>query len=189
MTEAAHSRSGSRHRNLDSWCPGESSCSERSINERDFLADVDYEWLCGYGCGPARAPQAYSPDLKGGPAPLADAQLYSELSYHVDATLAEVDMEEFYRGDINRILEISGYGGELYEEEKEQSSALFSSTKEQAVFNTISMDSLDCSSYEAENIARSCRTNMNNYTIAFEASMTSSSNDPSESSETRKGER
>ena len=49
-------------------------------------------------------------------APLMDP-LYSELSYHVDATLAEVDMEEFYRGDINRILEISGYGDqeELYE--------------------------------------------------------------------------
>ena len=36
------------------------------------------------------------------------------------------------------------------------------------------MDSLDCSSYEPETIARSCRTNMNNYTIAFEASMTGS---------------
>ena len=49
-------------------------------------------------------------------AALADP-LYSELSYHVDATLAEVDMDEFYRGDINRILEISGYADteELYE--------------------------------------------------------------------------
>ncbi|KAF0307188.1 Iporin [Amphibalanus amphitrite] len=191
MTEAVYNNNASQpplqkvavapssgQRSQDSWCqPDVSGYSDRSINETDFLGDVDYEWLCGYGRGPARASAPFG--AKGGePAcePLADP-LYSELSYHVDATLAEVDMEEYYRGDINRILEISGYGDqeELYEEdEKEHSSPLFSSTREQPVFNTISMDSLDCSSYEPETIARSCRTNMNNYTIAFEASMTGS---------------
>ncbi|XP_043196161.1 uncharacterized protein LOC122367268 [Amphibalanus amphitrite] len=194
MTEAVYNNNASQpplqkvtvapssgQRSQDSWCqPDVSGYSDRSINETDFLGDVDYEWLCGYGRGPARASAPFG--AKGGePAcePLADP-LYSELSYHVDATLAEVDMEEYYRGDINRILEISGYGDqeELYEEdEKEHSSPLFSSTREQPVFNTISMDSLDCSSYEPETIARSCRTNMNNYTIAFEASMTGSGMD------------
>ena len=72
-----------------------------------------------YGRGPARASAPFGAGGKSSEPvcePLADP-LYSELSYHVDATLAEVDMDEFYRGDINRILEISGYADqeELYE--------------------------------------------------------------------------
>ena len=67
------------------------------------------------GCGGGRRGGGGGRGGVGPGAPLVDP-LYSELSYHVDATLAEVDMEEFYRGDINRILEISGYGDqELYE--------------------------------------------------------------------------
>ena len=38
----------SGQRSQDSWCqPDVSGYSDRSINETDFLGDVDYEWLCG----------------------------------------------------------------------------------------------------------------------------------------------
>ena len=60
MTEAVYNNNASQparsqkevstsgQRSQDSWCRQDlSGCSDRSINETDFLGDVDYEWLCG----------------------------------------------------------------------------------------------------------------------------------------------
>ena len=45
---------------------------------------------------------------------LMGSRSYNQLSCHVDATLAEIDMERFCRADIDRILEISAYSSDLY---------------------------------------------------------------------------
>ncbi|XP_043191354.1 uncharacterized protein LOC122364734 [Amphibalanus amphitrite] len=107
--------------------------SQQSLDEADFITDRDLNWLCGYeggeGGGTTTPGQQRCPELMG-------SHSYNQLSCHVDATLAEIDMDQFCRADIDKILEISAYSNDLY--------------GEQGLFSNISMDSLDCSSFEAD---------------------------------------
>lgn len=58
-----------------------------------------------------------------------------------------------------------------------KSEPLFSPVKETMPFPAFSIDSLDCDSYNEQELMLTCQANMNNYTIAFEGSMTKYSDD------------
>ena len=71
---------------------------------RIFCRPHRYE---GGESGTATSRHQRCPELMG-------SRSYNQLSCHVDATLAEIDMDQFCRADIDKILEISAYSNDLY---------------------------------------------------------------------------
>ncbi|XP_022249608.1 uncharacterized protein LOC106465940 [Limulus polyphemus] len=137
--------------------------------------------------------------------PDQDSLNYDDISKHLDASLAEIDMETFQSKDITSALTLPGIfgsessieghlGGEncasisasllndfelecsfgphtMSEDESAEGSnnePPFSPAKNPIHLNSISMDSLDCTCFDQNNIIVTCQANKSNYTLAFE---------------------
>lgn len=138
----------------DSWCG-----QERSLQDGDFLDEADLKWLCGY-----------NQSERSDPIPEDEEYLCSNSSrspYHMDTTVAHVDMDSFYREDMSQFLAVSETSCQM----KDTSSRLFQSEKDVNVSMNLSVDSLDSSLLEPDRIAQSCYPNRKNYTIAFSGSI------------------
>ncbi|XP_076332157.1 uncharacterized protein LOC143237135 isoform X2 [Tachypleus tridentatus] len=137
--------------------------------------------------------------------PDQDSSNYDDISKHLDASLAEIDMETFQSKDITSALALPGIfssddsieghlGGEncasisasllndfelecsfdphiMSEDESAEGSNKeppFSPTGDPLQLHRITMDSLDCTCFDQNNIIVTCQANKSNYVLAFE---------------------
>ncbi|XP_014613806.1 PREDICTED: uncharacterized protein LOC106792140 isoform X3 [Polistes canadensis] len=154
----------------------------------DFIQDnVEYQWCTDYGYrdGGLHVHPSVLSSLSASYT-REDVGYYDDLSRNLDANLAEIDMESFRSADIHTLLTalpVMCTDPVQHSEGEEsacsttdtmsicKSSLLFSPVKETPVLppaGSYSVDSLDC-----EDMLLTCQANnKNNYTIAFEASIT-----------------
>ncbi|CAH2981801.1 unnamed protein product [Chilo suppressalis] len=119
---------------------------------------------------------------------------YNDLARDLDANLAEADMESFKTEDIHALLmtanlphdddrthDVSGHGeesvGSINTMSICKSELLFSPVKEGVHGVHFSVDSLDCELPTEQDLILTCQANKDNYTIAFEGSLTTYSED------------
>ncbi|XP_018055509.1 PREDICTED: uncharacterized protein LOC108691977 isoform X2 [Atta colombica] len=154
----------------------------------EFVQDnVEYQWFIDYGYrdGGLHIHPSVLSSLSASYTP-KDLGYYDDLARNLDANLAEIDMESFRTADIHTLLTalpVMCTEPVQHSEGEDsacstadtisicKSSLLFSPVKETPMLppgGSYSVDSLDC-----EDMLLTCQTNnKNNYTIAFEGSMT-----------------
>ncbi|KAL6425881.1 hypothetical protein ACFW04_008895 [Cataglyphis niger] len=154
----------------------------------EFVQDnVEYQWFIDYGYrdGGLHIHPSVISSLSVSYSS-KDLGYYDDLARNLDANLAEIDMESFRTADIHTLLTalpvMCTEPAQHSEEEDSacstadtisicKSSLLFSPVKETSMLpsgGSYSVDSLDC-----EDMLLTCQTNnKNNYTIAFEGSIT-----------------
>ncbi|XP_071647509.1 uncharacterized protein [Temnothorax longispinosus] len=154
----------------------------------EFVQDnVEYQWFIDYGYrdGGLHIHPSVLSSLSASYSP-KDLGYYDDLARNLDANLAEIDMESFRTADIHTLLTalpVMCTEPVQHSEGEDsacstadtisicKSSLLFSPVKETPMLppgGSYSVDSLDC-----EDMLLTCQTNnKNNYTIAFEGSMT-----------------
>ncbi|XP_022127259.2 uncharacterized protein LOC111001624 isoform X5 [Pieris rapae] len=119
---------------------------------------------------------------------------YNDLARDLDANLAEADIESFKTEDIHALLMTTNLPDDRTNNGEEsvgsintmsicKSELLFSPVKEGAHGVHFSVDSLDCELPTEQDLILTCQANKDNYTIAFEGSLTIYSED-SECAET-----
>ncbi|CAH3982433.1 unnamed protein product [Pieris brassicae] len=119
---------------------------------------------------------------------------YNDLARDLDANLAEADIESFKTEDIHALLMTTNLPDDRANNGEEsvgsintmsicKSELLFSPVKEGAHGVHFSVDSLDCELPTEQDLILTCQANKDNYTIAFEGSLTIYSED-SECAET-----
>lgn len=152
---------------------GTLNCSINSSH--DFSHDnSDYQWYVDYGCREGFTHQSVLSSLCESYTGINELSYYDDIAKHLDADLAEVDIDSFRAEDMNSLLskipkidKTDKYSGEL-DNSIYKSELLFSPVKE----SHISIDSLDLESYQDNgDIILTCKANKNNYTIAFEGSV------------------
>ncbi|XP_063634916.1 uncharacterized protein LOC134805565 isoform X2 [Cydia splendana] len=116
---------------------------------------------------------------------------YNDIARDLDANLAEADMESFKTEDIHALLMTANLPHDTITDDRThdgeesvgsintmsicKSELLFSPVKEHGVH--FSVDSLDCSLPAEQDLILTCQANKDNYTIAFEGSLTVYSED------------
>ncbi|XP_011703090.1 PREDICTED: uncharacterized protein LOC105459091 isoform X2 [Wasmannia auropunctata] len=155
----------------------------------EFVQDnVEYQWFIDYGYrdGGLHIHPSVLSSLSASYTPKDLVGYYDDLARNLDANLAEIDMESFRTADIHTLLTalpVMCTEPVQHSEGEDsacsttdtisicKSSLLFSPVKETPMLppgGSYSVDSLDC-----EDMLLTCQTNnKNNYTIAFEGSMT-----------------
>ncbi|XP_076309869.1 uncharacterized protein LOC143225056 isoform X2 [Tachypleus tridentatus] len=190
---------------------------ETSQSEKSFLQESgEYQWCLDDECDKELNLSLIMDQNITTISPDQDSLNYDQISLHLDASLAEIDMETFRSEDINSLLSLPGVCSIGSDEEvlslvenctpvthtfangfqlersvsshslSEEESAegiiskdepLFSPAKEPLNANTTSVESIDYTSLDEQNIAVTCQANKSNYTIAFEGSGTQLSDD------------
>lgn len=118
---------------------------------------------------------------------------YNDLARDLDANLAEADMESFKTEDIHALLLNTNVPHDMQQEDRThdgeesvgsintmsicKSELLFSPVKEPIHGVHYSVDSLDCELPTEQDLILTCQANKDNYTIAFEGSLTTYSED------------
>ncbi|CAK1544059.1 unnamed protein product [Leptosia nina] len=118
---------------------------------------------------------------------------YNDLARDLDANLAEADIESFKTEDIHALLMTANLPHDTILDDRAndgeesvgsintmsicKSELLFSPVKEAAHGVHFSVDSLDCELPTEQDLILTCQANKNNYTIAFEGSLTIYSED------------
>lgn len=152
---------------------GTLNCSINSSH--DFSHDnSDYQWFVDYGCREGFTHQSVLSSLCESYTGINELSYYDDIAKHLDADLAEVDIDSFRAEDMNSLLskipkleKTDKYSSE-FDNSIYKSELLFSPIKE----SRISVDSLDLESYQDNgDIILTCKANKNNYTIAFEGSV------------------
>lgn len=146
-----------------------------SINSsQDYSHDnSDYQWFLDFGYRENLAHQSVLSSLCDSYAGIKELPYYDDIANHLDANLAEVDIESFRAEDMNSLLSKipnickSGNFNTELDNSIYKTELLFSPIKE----SHISIDSLDLESYpDNGDIILTCKANKSNYTIAFEGS-------------------
>lgn len=152
---------------------GTLNCSINSSH--DFSHDnSDYQWFVDYGCREGFTHQSVLSSLCESYTGINELSYYDDIAKHLDADLAEVDIDSFRAEDMNSLLskipkinKTDKYSAD-FDNSIYKSELLFSPIKE----SHISVDSLDLESYQDNgDIILTCKANKNNYTIAFEGSV------------------
>lgn len=152
---------------------GTLNCSINSSH--DFSHDnSDYQWFVDYGCREGFTHQSVLSSLCESYTGINELSYYDDIAKHLDADLAEVDIDSFRAEDMNSLLskipkinKTDKYSAD-FDNSIYKSELLFSPVKE----SHISVDSLDLESYQDNgDIILTCKANKNNYTIAFEGSV------------------
>lgn len=118
---------------------------------------------------------------------------YNDIARDLDANLAEADMESFKTEDIHALLMTANLPHDTIIDDRAhdgeesvgsintmsicKSELLFSPVKEGAHGVHFSVDSLDCELPTEQDLILTCQANKDNYTIAFEGSLTTYSED------------
>uniref|UniRef100_A0A2A4JMA4 Iporin n=1 Tax=Heliothis virescens TaxID=7102 RepID=A0A2A4JMA4_HELVI len=118
---------------------------------------------------------------------------YNDIARDLDANLAEADMESFRTEDIHALLMTANLPHDTIIDDRThdgeesvgsintmsicKSELLFSPVKEGAHGVHFSVDSLDCELPSEQDLILTCQANKDNYTIAFEGSLTTYSED------------
>ncbi|XP_011144571.1 uncharacterized protein LOC105186218 isoform X3 [Harpegnathos saltator] len=167
--------------------PATDSIQQDLIGSEFVQDNVEYQWFIDYGYrdGGLHIHPSVLSSLSASYSP-KDLGYYDDLARNLDANLAEIDMESFRTADIHTLLTalpVMCTEPVQHSEGEDsacstadtisicKSSLLFSPLKETPVLppgGSYSVDSLDC-----EDMLLTCQTNnKNNYTIAFEGSIT-----------------
>lgn len=119
---------------------------------------------------------------------------YNDIARDLDANLAEADMESFRTEDIHALLMTANLPHDTINDDRThdgeesvgsintmsicKSELLFSPVKEGGIHGVhFSVDSLDCELPTEQDLILTCQANKDNYTIAFEGSLTTYSED------------
>ncbi|XP_022246134.1 uncharacterized protein LOC111086661 [Limulus polyphemus] len=215
--ESNHNQSQTPQRTLSDGATKDREGEEASQSDRSFLQDSGgYQWCLDDECDKELNLSLIMDQNITTISPDQDSLNYDQISLHLDASLAEIDMETFRSEDINSLLSLPGVCSIGSDEEvlslvencttashtfangfelersvsshslSEEESAegfiskdepLFSPAKEPLNANNTSVDSIDYTSLDEQNIAVTCQANKSNYTIAFEGSGTQLSDD------------
>ncbi|KAG8231472.1 hypothetical protein J437_LFUL000189 [Ladona fulva] len=178
-----------------------------TMNKQDIITSresLDGKWLtdcgsCGIGtscscCRTTARHQGMASTLSlGGPVSLpgclsaSPLLSYDDMARHLDANLAQIDMEDFRTEDIHSLLALPTMCCADVQQGEESGSTDMSICKSEPLFSPVkesplpaatanfSVDSLDCDLFAEQDIMLTC--NKNNYTIAFEGSVTLCSED------------